>query len=206
MPFKNIEDKRAWHREWVKANPEKFAASKAASDAKRKANRPLKPPRIALSAAERKERQRIRDKQRRARPDHKQRERERNRARYGPERRAYVRGYRKQRRAKDIQFRLSDLFRSRLRDAIKGKHRLGISAMALLGCTIAEAITHLERQFKPGMTWDNHGLHGWHIDHIIPISAFDLTDPQQIAKACHYSNLQPLWARENQAKGNRRAA
>ncbi len=71
----------------------------------------------------------------------------------------------------------------------------------LLGCTIQEAREHLEKQFQPGMTWENHGLRGWHIDHIKSCASFDLTDPDQ-QKACfHYTNLQPLWAFDNLSKG-----
>jgi len=51
------------------------------------------------------------------------------------------------------------------------------------------------------MTLDNYGKHTWHIDHIIPISSFDLNDPNQVAIAFHYTNLQPMWAKENISKG-----
>lgn len=71
----------------------------------------------------------------------------------------------------------------------------------LLGCTLAEARVHIERQFLPGMTWENHGA--WHIDHLRPIASFDLTDPEQVRAAAHYTNLQPLWALDNLRKGAR---
>lgn len=70
----------------------------------------------------------------------------------------------------------------------------------LLGADIKTVREHLERQFKEGMSWDNHGKFGWHIDHIIPCASFDLTDPAQQRKCFHYSNLQPLWWSENLAK------
>ena len=54
--------------------------------------------------------------------------------------------------------------------------------------------------FKTGMTRENHGK-VWHIDHIIPCASFDLTDPDQQKKCFHYTNLQPLWAKENLIKG-----
>jgi hypothetical protein len=47
------------------------------------------------------------------------------------------------------------------------------------------------------MSWDNWSLKGWHIDHIRPISSFDLSDPAQQKECFHYSNLQPLWAIDN---------
>ena len=56
---------------------------------------------------------------------------------------------------------------------------------------------HIEIQFKEGMSWENHSLNGWHIDHIIPCASFDLTDPDQQKKCFHYTNLQPLEKIEN---------
>jgi len=64
-------------------------------------------------------------------------------------------------------------------------------------------IAHLESKFQEGMSWENYGKNGWHLDHIIPLSAFDLTDPEQLKIACHYTNIQPLWARDNLVKSNK---
>ncbi len=104
----------------------------------------------------------------------------------------------------DLQFRLADLQRSRLRDALKGNQKVG-SAVSDLGCTIPELQAHLEVRFKPGMAWKNQGRHKgrrcWEIDHIKPLSSFDLTDRKQFLAAVHYTNLQPLWAEENRSKG-----
>lgn len=72
-----------------------------------------------------------------------------------------------------------------------------------VGCSPYFLRNYLESKFQDGMTWDNYGLHGWHIDHIIPCSAFDLTDPEQQRQCFHYTNLQPLWAYENLSKGAR---
>ena len=75
----------------------------------------------------------------------------------------------------------------------------------LLGCSFSELVSYLERQFKEGMSWDNYGRQGWHMDHIVPCAAFDLTDPDQQKKCFHYTNLQPLWAKDNLEKGPRMA-
>jgi hypothetical protein len=75
------------------------------------------------------------------------------------------------------------------------------STAVLTGCTVPELMAHLSSKFQPGMTWDNYGK--WHIDHKRPLAAFDLTDPAQLATACHYTNLQPLWASDNIRKGKR---
>jgi hypothetical protein len=74
----------------------------------------------------------------------------------------------------------------------------------LCGCTWDELVVHLEKLFKPGMTWENYGRWDgyWSIDHVIPCSKFDLTDPIQQAQCFHYTNLQPLWTHENSAKRN----
>ena len=72
----------------------------------------------------------------------------------------------------------------------------------LLGVTVVEARRHIEAQFAPGMTWTNHGK-AWEIDHIIPLSSFDLSDEWQVIHASHYTNLRPLWKAENRAKAAR---
>ena len=102
----------------------------------------------------------------------------------------------------DPNFKIKKTIRLRIlkvlkRNRIKKCHK----SVDLLGCTVEEAKVHLEKQFKEGMTWENHGNNGWHIDHIIPCASFDLTDPEQQKKCFHYTNLQPLWAHENLSKG-----
>jgi len=69
----------------------------------------------------------------------------------------------------------------------------------LIGCTVEEFKQYIKLQFKEGMSWDNHG--DWHIDHIIPLASFDLTQKTEQLKAFHYSNCQPLWAKDNKKKG-----
>ena len=70
-----------------------------------------------------------------------------------------------------------------------------------MGCSIESLISHLESQFKDGMSWDNYGYYGWHIDHIIPLSSVSSED--EVYKLCHYTNLQPLWAEDNLKKSNK---
>jgi len=102
----------------------------------------------------------------------------------------------------NIQYKLSCRLRQRLRDALNVKHKVG-SSVRDLGCTVTEFKSYLESKFQTGMTWDNYGLYGWHIDHIKPLASFDLTDRKQMLEACHYTNLQPLWAKDNLSKNDR---
>ena len=68
----------------------------------------------------------------------------------------------------------------------------------ILGCSFGEFKKHIESQFKEGMTWDNHGE--WHYDHRIPLAS--AKTEERITELSHYTNLQPLWASENKAKGD----
>ena len=106
---------------------------------------------------------------------------------------------RKKKMAIDLHFRLAVLLRSRLGTAIRRNYKAG-SAVRDLGCTIPELKFYLEGQFQDGMTWENWSRTGWHIDHEIPLAFFDLTNREQFLRACHYTNLQPMWAEENLRK------
>jgi hypothetical protein len=115
--------------------------------------------------------------------------------------REYRRDLQKRKLETNPQYKLSRILRRRLYNAIFESKGVKIgSAIQNLGCSLEVARQHLEALFKPGMTWDNHGE--WHIDHIRPLESFDLQDAEQLAQACHYTNLQPLWASENLAKGS----
>lgn len=111
----------------------------------------------------------------------------------------YQRHYIKHRRQTDINFYLRDRLRGRLSCALKRNQKSG-SAVTDLGCTIPEFKKYMESKFQPGMTWNNRGKE-WHIDHIIPLAQFNLQTRQQFLIACHYTNLQPLWAKDNIVKG-----
>lgn len=105
-------------------------------------------------------------------------------------------------RKNNIQTRLATALRIRLLSALKGNFKKG-SAIDALGCSIFELKIYLESKFTPGMSWKNYGQKGWHIDHIVPLSLFDLTNVEDLNKACHYTNLQPMWWRENIIKSNK---
>lgn len=70
-------------------------------------------------------------------------------------------------------------------------------AEVLIGCTSECLRKRFESLFKDGMSWDNYGVYGWQIDHIIPISKFDIMDDKQKLICYNYKNLQPLWFYEN---------
>ena len=106
------------------------------------------------------------------------------------------------RRENDIQYKLTTSLRSRLNIALKRNQKTG-SAVRDLGCSIDELKIYLESKFQPGMNWDNWSFDGWHIDHIKPLASFDLTDRKQFLEACHYTNLQPLWAKDNLVKSDK---
>lgn len=110
-----------------------------------------------------------------------------------------------QRRQTDIQYRLATNLRIRLWNAIGTNSKVG-SAVKDLGCSIEEFRAYIEKQFKPGMSWNNWGFHTWHLDHIKPLDSFDLTNRSQFLEACHYTNYQPLEASKNHSKRAKRVA
>ena len=84
---------------------------------------------------------------------------------------------------------------------IKRKLPLDWDSQQILGATIETVCGYLESQFTDGMNWANHGQ--WHIDHIMPLCKFDLTDPTQARMAGNYRNLRPLWDHLNLKKAGR---
>ena len=127
-------------------------------------------------------------------------EREIYRKRWCQENRTYIATYVRNRRRTNILIRLASNIRCRFRMALKNNSKTG-SAIKLLGCSILEFKVYLEAQFQPGMTWENYGQ--WHLDHKYPLSKFDLTNEKELKIACHYTNIQPLWATDNIKKGNK---
>lgn len=100
-------------------------------------------------------------------------------------------------------FRIKKYVAQRIRKALRLQHtNKSASTLQLIGCEIDQLRSHLERRFTDGMSWTNYG-DKWHIDHIVPLAAFDLTDPREQRRAFHYTNLQPLWAADNIRKSSR---
>jgi len=101
------------------------------------------------------------------------------------------------------QGKISNRIRSRMREGLRLGQQTS-KTLAALGYTLVELRTHLERQFLPGMGWHNMG--DWHIDHIVPLSSFDVAGPDdpELRRAWALTNLRPLWAKDNLAKSDKR--
>lgn len=113
--------------------------------------------------------------------------------------REYSKKY-KIRKRKEPIFRIRKALYNRLRYSVVSKSG---HTMDLLGCDINFFLQYLESKFQSGMSWENYGIHGWHIDHIRPCASFNLLNEDE-QKACfHYTNLQPLWAEDNLKKSNK---
>jgi len=103
----------------------------------------------------------------------------------------------RQRWKMDINYRLKKILRNRMYCALRGLYKSG-GLEILIGCSVEQLKAYLEKKFEPGMGWENQGE--WHVDHILPCASFDLNDPAQQRECFHFTNLQPLWARDNLQK------
>ena len=100
----------------------------------------------------------------------------------------------------DVVFKLTCITRTRLNEFLKIKNITKKNkTFNYVGCSPQFLKDYLEKQFTEGMDWSNHGLYGWHIDHVIPLSSANTEE--EMYKLCHYTNLQPLWAFDNLSKG-----
>ena len=98
----------------------------------------------------------------------------------------------------DPVFAFTKQVRCLVRDAVaRGGYAKSTKTATILGCTWPEFVTHIERQFLPGMSWSNRGE--WHIDHIVPM-ATAVTEADVLALN-HFTNLRPLWGPDNLKKG-----
>lgn len=108
--------------------------------------------------------------------------------------------YYKNRKKDDIIFKISTNIRSMISSYVKSKGiRKSKMSEEIIGCNFTDLKIYLEFKFIDGMNWENYGL--WHIDHIIPISY--AKSEEDLYRLNHYSNFQPLWAKDNLSKGNR---
>jgi hypothetical protein len=112
----------------------------------------------------------------------------------------YIRNYRRMKRLNDPTFRIVESVRSRIKIFLKTNNIQKFNkTFYIVGCKPEELRKFLESKFTDNMSWDNYGK--WHIDHIIPLSS--AKTEQDILKLCHYTNLQPLWAKDNIIKSNK---
>jgi len=125
-----------------------------------------------------------------------------NKRQYFQENKERINAYRRKRKEIDPVFLISSRLRGRFNIALKrqGTHKKN-KTMTYIGCTKEELRNHIQSKFVDGMSWGNKGE--WHIDHIIPISSFDLSDEKQVFQAMNFTNLQPLWAIDNIRKSNK---
>jgi hypothetical protein len=123
-------------------------------------------------------------------------------ARYNksPKKKEKNRNYVRKRRAENIEYALASKVRTRIWYALKRRRATKREKTSkLVGCSFLFLKQHIESQFREGMAWDKPN--SFHIDHILPLASFDLTDPEQLKAACHWTNLQPLYPVENMQKG-----
>jgi hypothetical protein len=143
-----------------------------------------------------------REKVRRWREKNREKESASNRARW-PGRREMEMQRKRERYANDPLYALKTTVRNRVGGVFRQSgFRKGSKTEQMVGCTWAELMRHLERQFLRGMTWENRG-NAWHIDHIVPLAS--ATTESEVCALCHFSNLRPLWAAANRSKGGRRS-
>ena len=183
--------KRAW-LERRRRDPE-FVAREKAKQQERYERFKADPEKVAKNAERSK--QWYRENKERAKELQK-RWHERNPGRANELGKAYIR----RRYSEDPSFAIACRVRARVYEAIKnrGASKTG-STEELVGCSFDYLRQHIERQFKGSMSWDNPS--SFHIDHIVPLASFDLTDPAQLKVACNWQNLRPIPPKKNMSKG-----
>lgn len=178
---------RSRQKAWRDANPDRVKALKRASYKRRAASVKEKARSwAALNAERRRDNQKLwRDRNREA-----------------------VRDSQRRARAKLMatpKGRLELSIKANVRNSLRSAGKGGSRTFELLGFTSDELMQHLERLFQPGMTWENYGRGGWHVDHRIPLAAHHYENPRDsdFRRAWALSNLQPLWEADNLSKGCR---
>ena len=121
---------------------------------------------------------------------------------YQQKHKAERRKWDRHKRITDIHYALRSRLHNRIRMALKRNSKYSTSTI-LLGCKIPYFKKYFMSKFKDSMNWESFLNGKIHIDHIIPCSRFDLSKIEDQKKCFHYTNLQPLWAKENLYKGNK---
>jgi len=112
--------------------------------------------------------------------------------------------YSRERRKNDPTFRLMYNLRGRFKSFLKlSDFKKSSTTMTLIGCSPFELRSYIEKQFKPGMSWENYGVKGWHIDHKKPLALAKSMQEIIDGNYMHYTNFQPLWAEENIRKSDK---
>ena len=129
---------------------------------------------------------------------------------YLEKRRAYFKGYaprrnklRREKYKTDEIYKMVASQRGRIRHGLKAKNaKKNSKTMEYVGCSGKEFKDHIEKQFLPGMAWENHGTDEdkWHVDHRRPCASFTFETEEEKHMCFHYTNCQPMWQRENLAK------
>lgn len=109
--------------------------------------------------------------------------------------------HKKHKLATNIQFKMAENMRARIRAILKTKRMVKPNTEKLIGCTLDKFVSHIERLLYDDLELENYG-EKWHLDHVIPCNRFDLTDIKQVLACCHYTNLQPLSIKHNLQKSD----
>jgi len=118
------------------------------------------------------------------------------------ERSIYWNRWSKEKTKNDFNYRLKRQLSIYVQQKIKnGLGKKQDRFIKLLDCSISFFKKYIKERFEIGMSWDIYGVDTWHLDHIIPCSSFDLTKLEEQKKCFHYTNYQPLWAKDNLQKG-----
>lgn len=107
--------------------------------------------------------------------------------------------YLKNRKKNDLIFKFNCNIRCLIKNSFtrgNNQYKKNAKSEVILGCTITEFKNYIENKFTDGMNWENQGK--WHLDHIKPLAL--ATSEEEIIRLNHYTNFQPLWAKDNIAK------
>ncbi len=116
--------------------------------------------------------------------------------------REYRRLYNANRRKNDVHYKMRHVLAKRVYSALRGVQK-SANTEALLGCSIRDFLVYFESRFTDGMTWAGVMDGRIHVDHVFPCASFDLTTEEDQRKCFHFSNLQPLWAKDNRKKSDK---